>query len=92
MSNADRAGAYGMPGVRVERNDALEVFEAAGEDHQDVAPAVARAPHADPTRIDHYVDYPSATLEDYQQKDGSVTVPEALRPYTHRMEMMEPGR
>jgi acetoin:2,6-dichlorophenolindophenol oxidoreductase subunit alpha len=35
-SNADRAAAYGIPGVRVEHNDALEVYEVAGE-------AVARA-------------------------------------------------
>jgi pyruvate dehydrogenase E1 component alpha subunit len=35
-SNADRAAAYGMPGVSVDHNDALEVFAAAGE-------AVARA-------------------------------------------------
>ena len=35
-SNADRAAGYGMPGVLVEHNDAVEVFEAAGE-------AVARA-------------------------------------------------
>ena len=28
--NADRASAYGMPGVLVEQNDALAVFEAAG--------------------------------------------------------------
>jgi TPP-dependent pyruvate/acetoin dehydrogenase alpha subunit len=28
--NADRASAYGMPGVLVQHNDALEVFEAAG--------------------------------------------------------------
>lgn len=35
-SNADRAAAYGIPGVRVEHNDAREVFAAAGD-------AVARA-------------------------------------------------
>ena len=28
--NADRASAYGMPGVLVEQNDALAVYEAAG--------------------------------------------------------------
>jgi pyruvate dehydrogenase E1 component alpha subunit len=39
-SNADRAAGYGMPGVRVEHNDALEVFEVAGE-------AVARARRGD---------------------------------------------
>lgn len=35
-SNADRAAAYGIPGIRVDDNDALSVYEAAGE-------AVARA-------------------------------------------------
>lgn len=30
-SNADRAAAYGMPGVLVEQNDAIAVFEAAGQ-------------------------------------------------------------
>ena len=35
-SNADRAAAYGMPGIRVDRNDAIDVYAAAGE-------AVARA-------------------------------------------------
>jgi pyruvate dehydrogenase E1 component alpha subunit len=34
--NADRAAAYGMPGYRVEHNDPIAVFEAAGE-------AIARA-------------------------------------------------
>jgi pyruvate dehydrogenase E1 component alpha subunit len=35
-SNAERAEAYGMPGVSVEHNDAVEMFSAAGE-------AIARA-------------------------------------------------
>jgi TPP-dependent pyruvate/acetoin dehydrogenase alpha subunit len=35
-SNADRAAAYGMPGVSVDHNDAVEVFAAAGD-------AIARA-------------------------------------------------
>jgi acetoin:2,6-dichlorophenolindophenol oxidoreductase subunit alpha len=35
-SNAARAAAYGMPGVHVERNDAVAVYEAAGD-------AIARA-------------------------------------------------
>jgi acetoin:2,6-dichlorophenolindophenol oxidoreductase subunit alpha len=30
-SNADRAASYGMPGVSVDNNDAVEVFAAAGE-------------------------------------------------------------
>jgi seryl-tRNA synthetase len=31
-----------------------------------------------------------AILENYQQKDGSVVIPEALRPYMHGMEVIEP--
>jgi seryl-tRNA synthetase len=31
-----------------------------------------------------------AILENYQQKDGSVVIPEALRPYMRGMELMEP--
>jgi seryl-tRNA synthetase len=33
-----------------------------------------------------------AVLENYQQKDGSVAIPEALRPYMHGMEVIEPLR
>ncbi len=44
--NADRAAAYGMPGVLVERNDALEVYQAAGA-------AIARARRGEgPTLIE----------------------------------------
>lgn len=32
-----------------------------------------------------------AVLENYQQKDGSVVIPEALRPYMHGMEVIEPA-
>ncbi|MGZ6641840.1 MAG: thiamine pyrophosphate-dependent dehydrogenase E1 component subunit alpha [Solirubrobacteraceae bacterium] len=39
-SNADRASSYGMPGISVEHNDPLEVFDAAGE-------AIARARRGD---------------------------------------------
>jgi seryl-tRNA synthetase len=31
-----------------------------------------------------------AVLENYQQRDGSVVVPEALRPYMHGLEVIEP--
>ena len=31
-----------------------------------------------------------AILENYQQKDGSVVIPEALRPYMRGMEVIEP--
>jgi len=31
-----------------------------------------------------------AVLENYQREDGSVTVPEALRPYMGGMEIIEP--
>ena len=45
-SNAQRAAAYGIPGIAVERNDPVEVFSAAGE-------AVARARKgAGPTLIE----------------------------------------
>jgi len=33
-----------------------------------------------------------AVLENYQQADGSVTVPEALRPYMGALEMLSPAR
>lgn len=33
-----------------------------------------------------------AVLENYQQEDGSVLIPEALRPYMHGMERIEPAR
>ena len=33
-----------------------------------------------------------AILENYQQRDGSVVVPEALRPYLHGLEVIEPQR
>lgn len=45
-NNSDRAAAYGMPGILVERNSALDVFEAAGA-------AVARARRGEgPTLIE----------------------------------------
>ncbi|MGH9331389.1 MAG: serine--tRNA ligase [Vicinamibacterales bacterium] len=33
-----------------------------------------------------------AIVENYQQKDGSVVIPEALRPYMHGLEVIEPRR
>ena len=33
-----------------------------------------------------------AVLENYQQEDGSVVVPEVLRPYMHGLELIEPAR
>lgn len=65
-SNADRAVAYGMPGVLVERNDALAVFEAAGE-------AVARARRGQgPTLIevktDRYFGHFQGDPETYRPK------------------------
>jgi TPP-dependent pyruvate/acetoin dehydrogenase alpha subunit len=65
-SNADRAGAYGMPGVRVEHNDALEVFEAAGE-------AVARArrgggPSLIEVKTDRYMGHFQGDPESYRPK------------------------
>jgi len=32
----------------------------------------------------------AAILENYQREDGSVVVPEALRPYMHGLEVIEP--
>jgi len=71
--NADRAVAYGLPGVKVERNDPLEVFRAAGE-------AVARARRgAGPTllevKTDRYLGHFQGDPEVYRPK-GEV---EALR-------------
>ena len=65
-SNADRAVAYGIPGVLVERNDALAVFEAAGE-------AVARARRGQgPTLIevktDRYFGHFQGDPETYRPK------------------------
>jgi len=49
-SNADRAASYGMPGIEVGHNDAVEVYAAAGE-------AIARARHGDgPTLIEVQTD------------------------------------
>lgn len=64
--NADRASAYGMPGVLVERNDALAVFEAAGA-------AVARARRGEgPTLIevktDRYLGHFQGDPEVYRPK------------------------
>ena len=69
-SNADRAAGYGMPGVLVERNDAVEVFKAAGE-------AVARARRGEgPTLIevktDRYMGHFQGDPETYRPK-GEVT-------------------
>ncbi|MGH2374863.1 MAG: thiamine pyrophosphate-dependent dehydrogenase E1 component subunit alpha [bacterium] len=71
--NSDRASAYGIPGVLVEHNDALGVFEAAGA-------AVARARRGEgPTLIevktDRYLGHFQGDPETYRPK-GEV---EALR-------------
>jgi pyruvate dehydrogenase E1 component alpha subunit len=65
-SNADRAAAYGMPGVSVEHNDAIEVFGAAGE-------AVSRARRGEgPTLIevqtDRYLGHFQGDAEVYRPK------------------------
>jgi acetoin:2,6-dichlorophenolindophenol oxidoreductase subunit alpha len=64
--NSDRASAYGMPGVLVDRNDALAVYEAAGE-------AIARARRGDgPTllevRTDRYLGHFQGDPETYRPK------------------------
>jgi acetoin:2,6-dichlorophenolindophenol oxidoreductase subunit alpha len=65
-SNADRAASYGMPGVEVEHNDAVEVFDAAGE-------AIARARRGEgPTLIevqtDRYLGHFQGDAEVYRPK------------------------
>jgi len=65
-SNADRASAYGIPGRRVEHNDPLEVFEAAGE-------AVARAregqgPSLIEVKTDRYLGHFQGDAEIYRPK------------------------
>lgn len=64
--NADRAAAYGMPGYRVEHNDALEVFKAAGE-------AIARARRGDgpsliEVKTDRYLGHFQGDAEVYRPK------------------------
>jgi acetoin:2,6-dichlorophenolindophenol oxidoreductase subunit alpha len=65
-SNADRAASYGMPGVSVDHNDALEVFSAAGE-------AVARArggggPTLIEVKTDRYLGHFQGDAEVYRPK------------------------
>lgn len=65
-SNADRAVAYGIPGARVERNDPVAVFEAAG-------PAVERARRGEgPTLIevktDRFLGHFQGDAEAYRPK------------------------
>lgn len=65
-SNADRAAAYGMPGVDVEHNDALEVFEVAAE-------AVGRArrgegPSLIEVKTDRYLGHFQGDAEAYRPK------------------------
>lgn len=66
-NNADRASAYGMPGILIENNNALDVFEAAGV-------AVARARRGEgPTLIevktDRYYGHFQGDPETYRSKD-----------------------
>lgn len=66
-TNADRAAAYGIPGVYVGENDALAVYEAAGE-------AVARARRGEgPTllevKTDRYFGHFQGDPEVYRPKD-----------------------
>jgi acetoin:2,6-dichlorophenolindophenol oxidoreductase subunit alpha len=66
-SNAERAAAYGMPGVSVEHNDPIEMFGAAGE-------AIGRARNGGgPTLIemqtDRYLGHFQGDAEVYRPKD-----------------------
>lgn len=64
---ADRASAYGIPGIRVENNDALEVYEA-------MAPAIERARRGDgpsliEVKTDRYFGHFQGDGEVYRPKD-----------------------
>lgn len=64
---ADRASAYGMPGIRVANNDPIEVFEAA-------APAIERArqgkgPSLIEVKTDRYLGHFQGDAEVYRPKD-----------------------
>ena len=64
---ADRASAYGMPGIKVAHNDAVEVYEA-------VAPAIARArsgkgPSLIEVKTDRYLGHFQGDPEVYRPKD-----------------------
>lgn len=64
---ADRAVAYGMPGIKVANNDALEVFDA-------VAPAIERArsgqgPSLIEVKTDRYLGHFQGDAEVYRPKD-----------------------
>lgn len=66
-SNADRAAAYGMPGLSVEHNDPVEMFRAAGE-------AIARArggrgPTLIEMQTDRYLGHFQGDAEVYRSKD-----------------------
>ena len=65
-SDADRAAAYGIPGIAVPRNDAIEVYEAAGE-------AIARArkgggPTLIEVKTDRYMGHFQGDAEVYRPK------------------------
>lgn len=69
---ADRAAAYGMPGIRVADNDAVEVFEAAGS-------AIARArrgegPSLIEVKTDRYLGHFQGDPEVYRPKDEVSTL------------------
>lgn len=71
-SNASRASAYGMPGIDVPRNDAVEVFEAAGE-------AIERArsgggPTLIEVQTDRYLGHFQGDPEVYRPKDEVATL------------------
>jgi pyruvate dehydrogenase E1 component alpha subunit len=64
---ADRAAAYGIPGIKVANNDALEVYEA-------VAPAIGRArrgegPSLIEVKTDRYLGHFQGDPEVYRPKD-----------------------
>jgi len=69
---ADRASAYGMPGIKVAHNDAVEVYEA-------VAPAIGRArrgegPSLIEVKTDRYLGHFQGDPEVYRPKDEVSTL------------------
>jgi pyruvate dehydrogenase E1 component alpha subunit len=88
-SNADRAAAYGMPGVRVDNNDALEVFAAAGD-------AIARArkgggPTLIEVKTDRFLGHFQGDAEVYRPK-GEVEQLRKDDPITRLARQMRDGR
>ena len=94
-SNADRAAAYGIPGIAVEHNDPVEVFDAAGT-------AIARARRGGgPTLIevqtDRYLGHFQGDAEVYRPKEEAEQLRQhdpipRLAVYMRRVGMLDDAR